>query len=89
VKVPTLIVWGRQDTIIPLNCGELYQQAVSNSRLHVIDRCGHSPALEKPQEFLQVIQEFLSQPNWDGRVQEGEQDEGHIRQQELWERRSP
>jgi pimeloyl-ACP methyl ester carboxylesterase len=63
VKVPTLIVWGKCDAIIPLNCGELYQQALSNSRLHVIDRCGHSPALEKPQEFLQVVQAFLSQQN--------------------------
>jgi pimeloyl-ACP methyl ester carboxylesterase len=63
VKVPTLIVWGRQDAIIPLNCGELYQQALPNSRLHVIDRCGHSPALEKPQEFLQVVQAFLSTQN--------------------------
>jgi pimeloyl-ACP methyl ester carboxylesterase len=62
-KVPTLIVWGRQDAIIPLNCGELYQQALSNSRLHVIDRCGHSPALEKPQEFLQMVQAFLSRHN--------------------------
>jgi pimeloyl-ACP methyl ester carboxylesterase len=63
VKVPALIVWGKYDAIIPLNCGELYQQALSNSRLHVIDRCGHSPALEKPQEFLQTVQAFLSKPN--------------------------
>jgi pimeloyl-ACP methyl ester carboxylesterase len=63
VKVPTLIVWGKYDAIIPLNCGELYQQALSNSRLHVIDRCGHSPALEKPQEFLQVVQDFLARRN--------------------------
>jgi len=63
VKVPTLIVWGKYDAIIPLNCGELYQKVLSNSRLHVIDRCGHSPALEKPQEFLQVVQAFLSRQN--------------------------
>jgi pimeloyl-ACP methyl ester carboxylesterase len=60
VKTPTLIIWGKQDAIIPVNCGELYHQALSNSTLHVIDRCGHSPAVEKPQEFLQVVQEFLS-----------------------------
>lgn len=60
VKTPTLIVWGRQDAIIPLNCGELYHQALTNSTLHVIDRCGHSPAVEKPQEFLSAILEFLS-----------------------------
>ena len=61
VRVPTLIVWGRQDAIIPLNCGELYHRALANSTLHVIDRCGHSPALEKPQEFLQATLEFLAQ----------------------------
>lgn len=60
VKVPTLIVWGKYDAIIPLNCGELYHQALSNSRLHIIDRCGHSPAVEKPQEFVPVVQDFLS-----------------------------
>ena len=63
VQVPTLIVWGKYDAIIPRQCGELYQQALANSRLHVIDRCGHSPALEKPQEFLHVVQDFLSQQN--------------------------
>lgn len=61
VKTPTLIVWGRQDAILPLNCGELYHRALTNSTLHIIDRCGHSPALEKPQEFLRVVTEFLSE----------------------------
>jgi pimeloyl-ACP methyl ester carboxylesterase len=61
VKVPTLIVWGKQDAIVPLNCAELYQRALVNSTLHVIDRCGHSPALEKPQQFLQVVLPFLAQ----------------------------
>jgi pimeloyl-ACP methyl ester carboxylesterase len=60
VRVPSLIVWGKQDAIIPVNCGELYQRALVNSTLHVIDRCGHSPALEKPQEFLRAVLEFLS-----------------------------
>jgi pimeloyl-ACP methyl ester carboxylesterase len=60
VKTPTLIVWGKQDAIIPVNCGELYQQALANATLHVIDRCGHSPALEKPQEFLTAVRTFLA-----------------------------
>jgi pimeloyl-ACP methyl ester carboxylesterase len=60
VKTPTLIIWGKQDAIVPLNCGELYQQALANATLHVIDRCGHSPALEKPQEFLQAVRAFLA-----------------------------
>jgi pimeloyl-ACP methyl ester carboxylesterase len=60
VKVPTLIVWGNQDAIVPVNCGELYQQALANATLHVIDRCGHSPGLEKPQEFVRAVREFLA-----------------------------
>lgn len=59
VHTPTLIVWGKQDAIIPVNCGELYKQALPHATLHVIDRCGHSPALEKPQEFLRVVNAFL------------------------------
>ena len=60
VDTPTLIVWGRQDAIIPENCGELYHDALSNSTLKVIDNCGHSPQIEKPQEFASAVTEFLS-----------------------------
>jgi pimeloyl-ACP methyl ester carboxylesterase len=60
VTTPTLIVWGKQDAIMPVNCGELYQQALANATLHVIDRCGHSPAVEKPQKFLTTVGTFLA-----------------------------
>jgi pimeloyl-ACP methyl ester carboxylesterase len=60
VRVPTLLVWGKQDTIIPLNCGELYQAAIPGARLTVIERCGHAPQLEKPQEFLSAVVPFLT-----------------------------
>ena len=59
VPTPTLIVWGGQDAIIPVECGELYQQALPHATLHVIEHCGHSPALEKPQEFLRAVTTFL------------------------------
>ena len=52
--------WGRQDAIIPVECGELYRQALPNANLRIIDNCGHSPALEKPPEFLAAVTEFLS-----------------------------
>ena len=60
VTTPTLIVWGRQDAIIPVECGELYEKAIANSNLKIIDNCGHSPAVEKPQEFGAAVTEFLS-----------------------------
>lgn len=59
IQTPTLIVWGKEDCIIPLECGELYRQALKNSRLEVLDRCGHYPHLEKPEEFARLVSEFL------------------------------
>ena len=60
IQVPSLVVWGRQDGIVPLNCGEIYHRVLQGSKLHVIDQCGHSPQNETPQEFLDVATDFLS-----------------------------
>jgi pimeloyl-ACP methyl ester carboxylesterase len=59
-KMPALLVWGKQDAIVPLNCGERYAQAIPGATLRVIDQCGHSPQLEKPQAFLDVVLPFLT-----------------------------
>ena len=59
VSAPTLIVWGREDAIVPVECAELYRQAISNSQVHIIERCGHIPQVEKPQEFLDAVVPFL------------------------------
>ena len=60
VTTPTLIVWGKQDAIVPVECGDLYHRAIPNSTLKVIDHCGHSPQIEKPEEFHKTVGEFLS-----------------------------
>jgi pimeloyl-ACP methyl ester carboxylesterase len=60
VRVPTLIVWGRQDSIVPLECGEMYHEVLQGSTLRVIDQCGHAPQREQSQEFLDVTVKFLS-----------------------------
>ena len=59
-RLPTLIVWGREDPIIPLSAGELYQQSIPGSRLEVIDGCGHVPEVERTDEFVRIVGEFLS-----------------------------
>ena len=60
-RLPTLIVWGREDPIIPLSAGEVYNQSIPGSRLEVIDGCGHNPEIEKPDEFVGIVQGFLSE----------------------------
>jgi pimeloyl-ACP methyl ester carboxylesterase len=60
VTIPTLIVWGKQDAIMPVNGGALYQQALAHATLHVIDGCGHAPALEQPRVFVRTVWELLA-----------------------------
>jgi pimeloyl-ACP methyl ester carboxylesterase len=60
VRVPTLVVWGEHDRIVPLECAQLYQQAIAGAALQVIDRCGHWPQFEQPQALADIIREFVS-----------------------------
>jgi pimeloyl-ACP methyl ester carboxylesterase len=62
VANPTLIVWGKQDQIVPVICGEQYARYLPNATLTVIDNCGHSPNIEKPNELVRIVSEFLTAP---------------------------
>ncbi len=53
------LLWGRLDGIVPLEHGETLRAALPNSRLEVIDRCGHLPMAEKPETFNRIIRNFL------------------------------
>ncbi|MGH9931472.1 MAG: alpha/beta fold hydrolase [Pyrinomonadaceae bacterium] len=59
IRVPTLILWGREDKVIPLKVGELLHQLIPNSSLEVIEQCGHIPQEEKPDETIMRISRFL------------------------------
>lgn len=60
IECPTLLVWGRQDSVTPLFVGEKFNELIVNSELAVIDKCGHAPMMEKPEEFNSVLNTFLS-----------------------------
>lgn len=60
IKTPTLLVWGKQDTITPPFVAEEFDEKLPNSRLEFIDKCGHAPMLETPKEFNAVLGDFLS-----------------------------
>jgi pimeloyl-ACP methyl ester carboxylesterase len=59
VKTPTLVVWGREDRIVPVICGEQYRRLLPRATLRVLDRCGHLPPLEQPDLFAGLVLEFL------------------------------
>jgi pimeloyl-ACP methyl ester carboxylesterase len=57
--VPTLIVWGAHDRIIPVDQGRATHEAIAGSRLHVFERAGHFPHCEHPAEFVQILGDFM------------------------------
>ena len=59
--LPTLIIWGRDDRIIPLSAGQTYNRAISGSELLVFDNCGHRPEIEKTSVFFNSVRNFLAQ----------------------------
>jgi pimeloyl-ACP methyl ester carboxylesterase len=59
--LPTLIVWGRDDRIVPLSAGQAYSRAITGSELVVFDNCGHRPEIEQTQQFIGLLREFLVQ----------------------------
>jgi pimeloyl-ACP methyl ester carboxylesterase len=58
IKVPTLLLWGDKDELIPLDCGHDAAQAIPNSRLIVLPNIGHIPSIEAPAEFIRFVSEF-------------------------------
>lgn len=59
IKVPTCLIWGKNDTITPPMVAEEFKQLLPNSELHWIDKCGHAPMMEVPQEFNELLSAFL------------------------------
>jgi pimeloyl-ACP methyl ester carboxylesterase len=59
ISVPTLILWGREDKIMPLKVGELLRQAIPNSKLDVMCHTGHAPQEERPEATIPRIEAFL------------------------------
>lgn len=56
---PSLIVWGRNDRIIPFQCQLIEYLEIPNVELKIINECGHVPFVEKPTEFNEIVLDFL------------------------------
>ena len=61
-RVPTLLVWGRHDHIIPLSHGERAHARMPGSRLEIFEAAGHCPHLDEPDRFAVVVGEFVRRP---------------------------
>jgi len=59
IKVPTLLVWGLNDTITPAEVGYEFNRLIANSELHFIDKCCHAPMMEHPDRFNELLNDWL------------------------------
>jgi pimeloyl-ACP methyl ester carboxylesterase len=58
IQQRTLIIWGEEDTVIPVRDGETLQNEILHSRLVVLKDCGHVPQEEKPELFAELVSDF-------------------------------
>jgi pimeloyl-ACP methyl ester carboxylesterase len=58
--VPTLIVWGGRDPIIPVSHGHSAHELIPRSRLEIFDKSGHFPHCEEPQRFVELLEDFTT-----------------------------
>ncbi len=63
IRQPTLLVWGNNDTITPPFVAQEFNKLIPNSELHFVDKCGHAPMMEVPEEFNAILHKFLKKLN--------------------------
>jgi 2-hydroxy-6-oxonona-2,4-dienedioate hydrolase len=59
IKVPTCLIWGKNDIVTPPFVAEEFKKLIPQSELHFIDKCGHAPMMEVPTEFNEILSKFL------------------------------
>jgi len=59
IKVPTLVVWGKEDKLLPISSGERYASGIAGAKLVSFEKCGHAPPVEKTEEFVGAVTAFL------------------------------
>jgi 2-hydroxy-6-oxonona-2,4-dienedioate hydrolase len=61
IKCPTLLIWGRNDSVTPPFVGEKFHELIPQSRLVWVEECGHAPMMEHPQTFNDILEKFFSE----------------------------
>jgi len=59
INIPVALIWGKDDKITPPEVAVEFNQLLPDSELHWIDKCGHAPMMERPEEFNRVLKGFL------------------------------
>jgi len=60
MTLPTCLLWGRNDTVTPLEVAEEFHKLLPNSELFWVEKCGHAPMMERPEEFNSILEKWLT-----------------------------
>jgi pimeloyl-ACP methyl ester carboxylesterase len=63
ISIPTLVVWGSEDQLVPIADGRDYAAKIPGAKLVVIPDCGHAPCIENPEAFLASVRPFVDGAN--------------------------
>jgi len=61
ITVPTLVLHGREDAVVPFELGLRLHRCIPDSQLHCFGRCGHWVQLEQPDRFVRLVSDFLAE----------------------------
>lgn len=61
IHSPTLIIWGEEDPVTPVDVAKRFHEAINGSKLHIIPCCGHVPMMETPETFNELLGTFLKE----------------------------
>jgi len=59
IKTKTLIIWGKEDKIVPVNQAHIFKEKIPDSKLEIIPKVGHSPHLEVPEKLFEILLKFI------------------------------
>lgn len=63
MNIPTCIIWGKNDLVTPPEVAIDFQKLLPDANLYWIDKCGHAPMMEHPDEFNKILENWLKERN--------------------------
>ncbi len=61
ITVPTLIIWGNEDQVIPVEHADSFVSSISNCKFQLMRNCGHTPYVEEPRKFFKIVMDFRNE----------------------------
>lgn len=63
MNIPACIIWGKNDTVTPPEVAVDFEKLLPDAKLFWIDKCGHVPMMERPEEFIEILENWLKKRN--------------------------